>query len=254
MKTTKIYLLLFAFFVTAIMPASIFAGDFATLNFIGFSEDGKYLAFEEYGTQDGIGFPYSTYYFIETAKNSYAAAPVKMTVKEGIDEDAIPSEDAIRLTAKKSAAANLKKFKIVTGNTGVLLAARLPTDINVEKLDQGSENKNQTIKFYGADYEGYTPNFFELSLKSSASNSKRCQGFGFDDTLKFELSLKDSSGGTSKILQKDKDLPESRGCVNAYSVQNIYTFKDKIAVFINNYSYGFEGPDMRYMVVTGNFK
>lgn len=253
MKTIKILCL---FFVLAVMPTSIFAGDYAELNFIGFSNDGKYLAFEEYGTHDGSGFPYSNYYFIETAKNSYAAPPIKKRFddKKMTDESQIPGEDVMRLQAKKAAAVNLKKFKIVAGNTGALLVARLPTDINAEKVTPDDENKNQTVKFYGAEYEGYGADIFELNLTTSKSGSKRCKEYGFDDTLKFELSLKSSGNEMNKILQKDKDLPESRGCVNTYSVQNIYTYKDKIAVFINTYAYGFEGPDMRFMVVTGNYK
>lgn len=253
MKTIKIYSLLFTFFVLAIMPASVFAGDFATLNFIGFSEDGKYLAFEEYGTQDGSGFPYSNYFFIDVAKNSYAAAPIKQTFND-FDESNPPGEDVVRLKTKKAAAANLKKFKIVAGNTGALLVARLPTDIDAGKINPNDENKNQIIKFYSEEYEGYGGDIFELRLITSNANSKRCKDYGFDDTLKFELSLKDTRSDTSKSLQKDKDLPESRGCVNTYSMQNVYSYKDKIAVFINTYSYGFEGPDMRFIVVTGNFR
>jgi predicted secreted protein len=249
MKNLKIYSLLFAFFVLAVMPASVFAGDFATLNFIGFSEDGKYLAFEEYGTQDGSGFPYSNYYFVETAKNSYAAAPVKK-----FTENETISENAIRLQAKKAAAVNLRKFKIAAGNTGTLLVARLPTDIDVQKIAPGSENKDQTIKFYDEEYECYGGDIFELGLKTSKANAKRCEDYGFDfDILKFELSLK-TNGVEEKILQKDKDLPESRGCPHTYSVQNVYSYKNQIAVFVNIYKYGFEGPDMRYMVVTGNYR
>lgn len=253
MKTIKIYSLLFAFFVLAILPAGVFAGDFATLNFIGFSEDGKYLAFEEYGTQDGSGFLYSNYYFIETAKNSYAAAPIKKMI-DNFDEANPPGEDAVRLQAKKAAAANLKKFKIVTGNTGVLLAARMPTDIDAGKLDPYDETKNQTIKFYDEEYEGYGGDVFELRLTTSKVNLKRCEDYNFEATLKFELSLSNSRDDKTKILQKDKDLPESRGCPHTYSLQSVYTYKNRIAVFMNIYTYGFEGPDMRFMVVTGSLR
>lgn len=252
MKTIKIYSLLFTFFVLAIIPASVFAGDFATLNFIGFSEDGKYLAFEEYGTQDGSGFPYSNYYFIDVTKNSYAVAPIKQTFKD-FDESNPPGEDVVRLKTKKAAAANLKKFKIVPGNTGALLVARLPTDIDAGKIEPNDENKNQVIKFYDEEYEGYGGDIFELRLKISKVDLKRCD-YNYEPTLKFELLLKSTRNDTEKILQKDKDLPESRGCPHTYSVQNIYTYKNKIAVFMNVYTLGFEGPDMRFMVVSGNFR
>ena len=44
-------------------PAS--AGDRAQFNPIGFSEDGRYFAFEEFGIQDGSGFPYSNTFIID---------------------------------------------------------------------------------------------------------------------------------------------------------------------------------------------
>ena len=255
MKNIKIYLILIVFGVLAIMPANIFAGDYATLNFIGFSEDGKYLSFEEYGTQDGSGFPYSNYYFVDTAKNSYAAAPIKKTYDDSkmTDESQIPGEEVMRLQAKKAAAANLKKFKIVPGNTGNLLVARLLTDLNGEKIKPGDEKKDQIVKFTDYVSSNYFENEYELRLKTSKVNLKRCD-YNYEPTLKFEISLKDVRGNTEKILQKDNDLPESRGCPHTYSVQNIYAYKDKIAVFMNIYTIGFEGPDMRFMVVTGSLR
>ena len=48
-----------------LLAAPAVAGDRALADFIGFSEDGRYFAFEEYGVQDGSGFPYSTIYVID---------------------------------------------------------------------------------------------------------------------------------------------------------------------------------------------
>ncbi len=230
------------------MPVSIFAGDYATLNFIGFSDDGKYLAFEEYGTQDGSGFPYSNFYFIDVVKNSYAAPSVgKLIEKEtaGID--------STRLAAKSAAAANLKKFKIVAGNTGNLVVARLLTDLNVDKLSPGGENKNQSVKFTDHLESNYFENEYELSLKTSEVKIKACD-YSYEPVLKFELSLKDLRKNAGKVLQKDTNLPESRNCPHTYSIQNVYVYGNKIAVFMNVYTIGFEGPDMRFMTVTGKFK
>ena len=41
--------------------------------------------------------------------------------------------EAIRATAKKAAAVNLRKFKIIAGNTGEMVVARLITDLNAGK-------------------------------------------------------------------------------------------------------------------------
>ena len=53
----------------------VFAGDYADLKFIGFSADGRYLAFEESGAWDGAGGDYATTYFVNVAKNTYALPP-----------------------------------------------------------------------------------------------------------------------------------------------------------------------------------
>jgi predicted secreted protein len=257
MKIIKTYLLLLAFFAFFILPVNIFAGDYATLNFIGFSNDGKYLAFEEYGTHDGSGFPYANIYFINVEKNSYAAAPVKKRFDDSsmkvFDESKIPGEDVMRSQAKKAAAANLKKFKIVQGNTGEMVVARLLTDLNVGSTGQNNESPDQVIEF--TDYRGssYYEREYALLLKTSEIKTKDCE-YSSDAVLKLDLTLKDTKAETETILQNDKTLPESRGCPLSYSIQNVYVHENKIAVFLNIFTMGFEGPDMRYMVVTGNYK
>ncbi|MGI9055459.1 MAG: DUF2259 domain-containing protein [Pyrinomonadaceae bacterium] len=253
MKTIKNYLLLLAFFAFSLIPANVFAGDYATLNFIGFSKDGKYLAFEEYGVQDGSGFPYSNIYFINVEKNSYAAPPIMKTVKEPINENAIPTENAIRLAAKKAAAANLKKFKVIQGNTGKMVVARLLTDLNAGNVEPGDEGRDQIVEFTDYRDSSYYERAFALLLKTSVVKTKTCD-YAYNEILKFDLTLKDTKAETEKILQSDKVLPESRNCPHAYSIQNVYVYENRIAVFLNTYTTGFEGPDMRFMTVTGNYK
>lgn len=236
-------------FLLFVCSANIFAGDYASLNVIGFSQDGKYLAFEEYGTQDGSGYPYSTIYFIETAKNSFAAKAVQVRL-----DNETATEATARLKAKTSAAATLKKLKIVTGNVGDLVVARLITDLNSGGI--GKDNKNQLIKFTDYRVSDYFENEFELNLKTSEVKVKPCVDYIDRPGLKIDLTLKNVRKEDSKtiILQSDKSIPESRNCPHDYSIQNVYTYKNHIAVFLNVYTAGFEGPDMRYMAVTGVYK
>jgi len=39
-----------------------------------------------------------------------------------------------------------------------------------------------------------------------------------------------------------------------YRIEQIYFYKDNVAVLLNMFSQGFEGPDMRYMAVTGRLE
>lgn len=250
MKTIKTYFLSIAFLLF-VCSANIFAGDYARLNVIGFSSDGKYMAFEEYGTQDGSGYPYSTIYFIDTAKNSFAAKPVPVNI-----QNETATEASARLKAKTSAAATLKKFKIVTGNVGEMVVARLITDLNSGRIEYNSDDKNQIVKFTDERMSDYFPNEFELSLKTSEVKVKPCVDYLDRPGLKIDLTLKNLRKENDKpiILQSDKTLPESRNCPFGYSIQNVFVYKNTIAVFLNTYMAGFEGPDMRFMVVTGVYK
>ena len=41
------------------------AGDRAMIDFIGYSQDMRYFAYEEYGVSDGVGLAYSTIYIVD---------------------------------------------------------------------------------------------------------------------------------------------------------------------------------------------
>ena len=61
------------------------AGDRALIDFIGFSADARYLAFEEFGVQDGSGFPYSNIYILDLPADKWAGgSPFLVSFK---DED-----------------------------------------------------------------------------------------------------------------------------------------------------------------------
>ncbi|MEJ8572682.1 DUF2259 domain-containing protein [Microbaculum marinum] len=73
------------------MPAVALAGDLARLEVLGFGSEGKYVAFEEYGVQDGSGFPYSTIYIVDTDTDSWLPdTPVRIVVEEENIEAAVP--------------------------------------------------------------------------------------------------------------------------------------------------------------------
>ncbi|MBN9059609.1 MAG: DUF2259 domain-containing protein, partial [Rhizobiales bacterium] len=53
--------------LAAAAPTAAMAGDFAERSILGFSPDGGRFAFEEFGIQDGSGFPYSNIFVLDTA-------------------------------------------------------------------------------------------------------------------------------------------------------------------------------------------
>jgi Predicted secreted protein (DUF2259) len=189
----------------------------------------------------------------------------------GNDYNPSASESVIRSRAKNAAAPNLKKFRIVTGNTGDLVVARLMTDLGgpSDQIDDdtnvkpsGNSDGDMNVKPSGngeyAEVIYFTSQMFwgpiiykyVLSLKITGVELKGCEYGG----AKFELRLKAlySKDKNDRVLHKDPTLPPSRGCVESYSMQNVYLYNNRIAVFLNVHLPGFEGKDMRYLVVTAN--
>lgn len=229
-----------------ILSVNLYAGDYANLNFIGFSGDGKFLAFEEYGIQDGSGFPYSNFYFVNVEKNSFAAPPVFVR----IDKE-MATEMAARNKAQLLAAKKLRELKIIKGNIGKHVISHSINDLTLE--EETNANAASVVRFAAEIGSMYRKGFYELSLKPVLTKTKDCEAFE-KETFRFELSLKDKENETTKFLQKDTELPKSRGCALDYRIQDVYLYKNNIAVFLNVFKLGFEGPDMRFMAVSGKLK
>ena len=83
-------------FAGAIFFASptAFAGDFADRELLGFSRDGAYFAFEEFGVLDGSGIPYSNIYVVEVDKDAWIdGTPIRLKgAEEGADLDRLRGE------------------------------------------------------------------------------------------------------------------------------------------------------------------
>src|SRR6185436_18093222 len=77
--------------------------------FLGFSDDLKFAAFETYDGGEGMDAgSRSTIYFIDVDKNDYAARSVKVTDDDGSDEGLAKT----RKSTLKAADATLKTLKI----------------------------------------------------------------------------------------------------------------------------------------------
>lgn len=242
------------------LPAPLSAGTSAKLHFIGFSADGKYLAFEQYGTGDATGEPFAMIYFVDTQKNAFVGKSFEVW-----DLNGEATETEARRRAAARAARELKRLKIVPGNTGKLLVAHLPTDRSYTELIADREAQyvdgvmTDKIRFVDEENLFEVGEYYELTLKSVIDKNAACESI--EPALDFhrlELSLDLFVGGEtvwprSLILQKDETLPKSRGCPLSYTPERVYAYKDKLAVFIGILKPGFEGPDSDYMVVTGKY-
>lgn len=280
----NISLIIWAILFTLAMSLTSLAGDYAELKFIGFSADGKYLAFEQFGEWDVYsGGDYATTYFVDVAKNIYAVAPSVYAFSENdAQHTGRFSQQAKFRRYQQSVTVGMKRFKIVGGNRGKLVVAHLDTDHSFEKPVMKeieiTQSDGSLIKKMMPFYEGdsllpseynrnkivfnptiypVNPDFeklYELELKHISAD-KPCETRGIRvDTSMLELTIKEVDHQTEsplQILQRDKTLPAIRECPYAYHIEQVFFYKDSLAVFINIYTMGFPGSTMRYMVVTG---
>ncbi|MCP4696866.1 MAG: DUF2259 domain-containing protein [Gammaproteobacteria bacterium] len=225
------------FLAGLLLQTQAMAGDAATMDFMGFSKDGKYLAFEQYGVTGGRGTPYSEIFLVNVERNSYVTKPFKTEM----DLSPEISENDAREENWKKARTKLNQFEILEGNQG-LHAVSHPLN------DLGADPKK--VRFTpGMPLGGLSYTAYEITLRETTTK-KEC--FGFGNAKIFTLTLTNQDSKQAQALQKDRKLHRSRGCPLNYRIQDVFVYDDKyIAVFLNMFRLGFEGQSMRYLVVTG---
>lgn len=225
--------------LTWIAPAA--AGDVAAVNVLGFSPDGRVFAFEEYGVQDGSGFPYAHRYYLDTATDTFVSGtPIRVML-----EDETAGVQAARAQAKLRGE---KLFKDTTldANRGNLAGYNAVTE---DSADPHRLAVNPRPVFPAIDAP------LELRLEEFAFEApERCRDIA--DIKGFRLLRVDASpNGRTKLLHEDAKIPLSRGCPTAYRLSGIQTFYPRngapvYAALIAIQRYGFEGPDYRFIAYT----
>lgn len=241
LKTFQLFTTLLILIVSA--SANVFAGDFATRNILGFSKDGSRFAFEEYGVQDGSGFPYSNIYLIDTKTDSW----VEGSPWRARFEDEEKSVNDARTLAKKLAGDALNQIT----EKGFIAATNRYTEINDDP---------NTLKAHPRSYIPSGVSFVEYSLvKYKMDGPEYCSGFG--EVKGFRLLQSFPTGSKSAlIIHEDKGkLPKSRQCALDYRFADLITYYPKdsgidappvAAILILVETVGFEGPDGRYIAIT----
>lgn len=215
------------------------AGDFATREIIGFSADGTRFAFEEYGIQDGSGFPYSTVYLIDTQTDNWVSGS---PFRARIENEEASLQDARALSRQMSGDA-LSQIS----QSGIVNATNQPLEV----VDNPHRMEARPWPFNPP-----TEDRIEFRLKELGFYDEGlCQDLGGEKG--FELTqVFMEPGGTTKLLHKDDAVPQSRGCPTSYRFADIVTYRPEggaelvIAVLVLYETFGFEGPDGRYLAVT----
>lgn len=215
--------------------APAMAADSASLAIFGFSPDGRRFAFEEFGRQDGSGFPYASIFLIDTEKNEFATPPVHVRIDD---------ENATIGTARRQAASRARAMLASITEPGEMLASQAITQV--------TEEPNRFRFRLGT----YLPNSEEPSTLALAEIPMgEVNG---DPVAGFRLTLIDR--GESRVIHEDRVLPARRSTARGYRLGQVVAYRaprgagsvgtDVMVAMVMVLRQGFEGTDVRHMAVT----
>jgi predicted secreted protein len=223
-----------------IMTTPALAGDRALVDFLGYSEDFRYFAFEEFGIQDGSGFPYSNVYVVDLSSDSWVVGtPIRVQAESESETLA-----AVRAEAATKASGHVDEFAIT-----------VPVEL-VALIGDGAPDADATTLRFGAPAynRGEVIGNYRLTLSDFPTTAaSSCVDWFGSAPLGYQLTITDTGG--ERLVHRDEGaLPRSRGCPMDYRLYGVVmpfgatTLSNAVAV-VSVYPGGFEGPDRRFLAV-----
>jgi predicted secreted protein len=240
------------------------AGDAAARRIIGFSPDGTYFAFEQYGTLDAGASDsgWSEIDIIDTRTDEFVGGKPIRIVDE--TEEATLTLDQARAQAAAQAAPILAQYAIAArGERTALDRFTFPDDMvayqDIARLEQVSQ------KWLSPTYDELGISIIQLdqiladSTMDCSPSFDEQQGATAGKAFGFRLTLQAHDGKPFQLLHEDKTVPGSRNCPTSYSLSESYAFTPDgkpavLAVLVQRFSQGFEGLDRRFIAVTGQLR
>ncbi len=215
------------------------AGDKAERHILGFSPDGGTFAFEQFGVQDGSGFPYADIFAIDTASDRWIdGSPFRVLLRDERAQLKWARRDVL------TQAGNLLRERVIS-NPGRLLASNPPDELSADP---------HKVVVNANPVQLARPERWTFSLQEMTFKNPRCTAFVSEEVKGFKLTMQ-KDGQASRTLHADTSLPKSRGCSLRYAISDILVHepnggKRVFAVLVSLYAHGFEGPDRRFLAVT----
>lgn len=221
------------------------AGDAAEFRSHGFSTDeaGRYFAFEEFGVQDGSGFPYSNIYVVDLKTDKWVSGtPIRVL----IEDDSQPMLNA-RISAFQKATGVMQHYNIA--RSGVMMAASPLNEVSDKSTLSFHQAINPLLTNQPAPYKLQLSNIDVMDINNC--------GFADNRVMGFELSMT-KPDGSYVAIHDEGAAPKSRGCPERYHLVAVfapdrYKVKSYAVALIGVFSRGFEGPDLRYIAVPFSF-
>lgn len=221
------------------------AGNKTEVTILGFSGNGKYVAYDIFGVGDPAPVAHSTIRFVNVPGNNFVGKRIvhrAQAGKDGSNNEGPPHLEKVRAQARKKGAVLFQRLGIVPGEN----RAEKVSFFAQAKLLSGGYQVD-----FSANEKKYRLELFERPYSRNSPCRRQVKDLYGTGPKIFTLRLTQSAAGKSKILQKDSKLYKSRGCVFGYALNSVHVYKNSLVVFIDAKMPGFEGPDITQLVVTG---
>ena len=253
---------LLALLLAALTFSPAGAGDGSALNALGFSPDGRYFAFEQYGEQDGSGALYASIAAIEVANDRMVKGfPIASSLNPEETNRAKEPRDKllaeVRAKVAAEAAALLKNLGVATpGRMLVSVRQSRPRELlDSEPVKAVRRAATVTLALPRDRFGRGT----QLVLKEFDIALPRCKDLVIEGHPNgFGLTI-ERKGRPTIHLSRDQTIPAPRGCPDRYGLSEVHALylpdgSTALAVLIQYFYQAFEGPDRRFLAVTGRVK
>lgn len=234
MKKTLVCSLLLVFGFTA-----LFAGDVATFVDKGFTSDGKYYVFGQYGKTDKKFQGWAEIYQVDIAANDYVDKGIFKTKPSAVTVDKNGRDVYEALEAKSFY--YFKNYKTATANPDQVLYI-------LDDVNKTGSDEIVFKDFRGSEIEN--PNTYNIQLVSTVKGSgKNCKSSFYINVVK-----KDSEGNILANHKVGSPSIERKGVTN-YKIERIFCDKsEKNLIFvIEKMLEDDTGTSIRYMVEAAQF-
>ncbi len=237
---------LMLFFITGISAAA----HLASVQFLGFSDDGMFAAMEEYWISDGSGAPGAELVIKSVPADSvihrYSILwPEELLYVDGMENVFLNSDNPARDSIHGLSQALLDSLGISPFNIGVHCIHHPLTDRDAVPDRVSFVTWLGALSYMGPEYNFQLRNHPEMPESPPEWLSM------FDCPVLLEIIITDKSGDTV-MFHMDSTPEPGYEYVSEYRIRDVYVERDSLLVIIlNTVEPGFEGADSRFRMITG---
>ncbi|MEN8209316.1 MAG: DUF2259 domain-containing protein [Candidatus Fermentibacteria bacterium] len=236
-------------FLIVTVSASI-AGSMASIEFLGFSIDGRYAAMQQHWIEDGSGFPGAKITIMSVADNRMIRNfevhwTEEMMYADGVevhfDNSINPAVETVLVTAESF----MDSLEFTARNRGIHCICHPLTDTGSEPDSVQFVTWIGSLMYRGPEFSLTLQNHKQMPESPPEWLSM------FDTPVLLEIQIMDENG--FEVMRSSDNSPHPEHMfVSDYRIRDVYVFNDSlIAIILNTTEPGFEGPDGMFRMVTG---